>query len=149
MLIGGVLRTQPENPRTEPGQIGGVIAEGAGLRRAPTGARDGILALRQGLAGHARTRVAVKDRAPRAERGKVHIGSPGRAEDGRRQRHPYEMIAGAIVDGTGNMVWKLVQAAQARASLRRVEARCFRLALLSWPQAAMMSRPRGLRTGLA
>jgi len=28
-------------------------------------------------------------------------------------------------------------------------ARCFMLALLSWPQAAMMSRPRGVRTGLA
>ncbi len=31
----------------------------------------------------------------------------------------------------------------------RALARCFTLALLSWPQAAMMSRPRGLRTGLA
>jgi len=28
-------------------------------------------------------------------------------------------------------------------------ARSFSLALLSWPQAAMMSRPRGVRTGLA
>jgi hypothetical protein len=28
-------------------------------------------------------------------------------------------------------------------------ARCFRLALLSWPQAAMMSRPRGVLTGEA
>ena len=28
-------------------------------------------------------------------------------------------------------------------------ARCLTLALFSWPQAAMMSRPRGERTGLA
>ena len=28
-------------------------------------------------------------------------------------------------------------------------ARCFTLSLLSWPQAAMMSRPRGVRTGEA
>jgi hypothetical protein len=29
------------------------------------------------------------------------------------------------------------------------EARSFTLSLLSWPQAAMMSRPRGVRTGEA
>ena len=106
-LVRGVLCTQPENPRAEPGQIGGVIAESAGLRRATTGAGDGIPALGQGLAGHARTRVAVNDRTPWAERCKVHVVSPGLAEDDRRQYHPYEMIAGPIVDGMDKIFWKL------------------------------------------
>lgn len=37
----------------------------------------------------------------------------------------------------------------ARASVCLALARCFTLSLLSWPQAAMMSRPRGVRTGEA
>ena len=36
-----------------------------------------------------------------------------------------------------------------RISAIRALARCFTLSLLSWPQAAMMSRPRGVRTGEA
>ena len=34
-----------------------------------------------------------------------------------------------------------------RSSAWRAAARCFTLSDLSWPQAAMMSRPRGVRTG--
>ena len=36
-----------------------------------------------------------------------------------------------------------------RIAAMRSPARCFTLSLLSWPQAAMMSRPRGVRTGEA
>ena len=36
-----------------------------------------------------------------------------------------------------------------RSSAKRAEARSLTLSLFSWPQAAMMSRPRGVRTGEA
>ena len=48
--------------------------------------------------------------------------------------------------------WKLRStglSAPRPARANRALARCFMLALFSWPQAAMMSRPRGVRTGLA
>ena len=34
-------------------------------------------------------------------------------------------------------------------SMRRARARSFSVSLFNWPQAARMSRPRGVRTGLA
>ena len=39
--------------------------------------------------------------------------------------------------------------AKLSSSIKRARARSFSLSLLSWPQAARMSRPRGVRTGLA
>src|SRR5262245_36118841 len=41
------------------------------------------------------------------------------------------------------------RSAASRPALSRSERRSLTLALLSWPQAAMMSSPRGVRTGLA
>ena len=49
---------------------------------------------------------------------------------------------------TGHWPLATPQAASA-AALRATDARTFSLSDLSWPQAARMSRPRGVRMGLA
>jgi hypothetical protein len=57
------------------------------------------------------------------------------------------MAASAVVVRRGKIVWEVLETTHADAA--RWLARSFTEALLSWPQAAMMSRPRGVLTGEA
>ena len=90
-LIVGVLRRQPEQLRdAEPLQLGEMVAEAAGLRRAAARAGDGVPAVRQRLPGPAGARIDIDDRAAREPR------QIDRRAVGRRQREVGQLGAGQM-----------------------------------------------------
>jgi hypothetical protein len=86
-----------------------MIAKGAGLRRASASAGNRVPTVRTGSPGRAGRRVDVENREFRTEL--PEIDEPlGRLELKLRYLEPDEMDSGSVVDRSGQIRWKLVDA---------------------------------------
>ncbi len=96
-LIGGVLGREAEKPGdAELLELGEMVAEAAGLRRAAARPRDLIPAVRQRLPGNAGARVDVDHRAAGKFR-KIDLRAVGRRERQRRKPCAREMPRCAVI----------------------------------------------------
>src|SRR5262245_61020038 len=96
-LIRAVLCTEAEDARAEGPQFLVMVSERTGLWRAASRPRDRIPAWRRLLVGPSRARVAIDDRSS-DEGSQVHDVSCRRPERNRREDHPGEVVARAVID---------------------------------------------------
>ena len=96
------LARQPGDARAQGGELGRMVAEGARLRRAAARAREGVPALRERLAGHARVRVDVDDGPLGRELGEVDRPLRG-VEHERRHRRARQVVGRAVVLRSGQI----------------------------------------------
>jgi hypothetical protein len=108
LLASSVLGAETEDAGAVGAQLGVVIAEGARLRRAATGAGDIVPAGRDLLVWPAGSGVSV-DNGPPRQRGKVHGRAVCRREWDRRQRQSRQVGAGAVVGRNGEVDWEAVK----------------------------------------
>jgi hypothetical protein len=76
-LIGGILCAQPEDGDIQAGEVALMIAKGAGLGGAAARTGNGVPAVRQILARHAGSWIAIDERAPAAEPSHIDLASHG------------------------------------------------------------------------